>query len=109
MKPAEPDRRDRVLTDADIGELLRRMDEAEESRWRKQMESIGYDVSTPKARAAILADHAWVRDWRTGSTRVKLVAMMMFMTAVLGGIGKLFWDGAANWLRAITAAKGLGA
>lgn len=106
MKPGISERRERVLTDEDIAELLRRIDAAENARWIRQMETIGYDVSTPDARAAILDDHKWVRDWRTGSSKAKLIAMMMFMTAVLGGVGKIFWDGAVGWIKAIASVKG---
>lgn len=107
-RSGESERRDRVLTDADIAELLRRIDEAEDRRWQRQMESIGYDVTSQESRAQILADHNWVRDWRTGSTRAKMVAMMMLLTAILGGVGKIFWDGAASWLKTIANAKGAG-
>lgn len=92
----------RVLTDEDIDELMRRLDKT----WERHMETIGYDVSSPKARAEIHADHAWVRDWRTGSTKARMVAVLMLWTTILGGAGTAFWMGISAAVRAMAAAKG---
>ena len=97
----------RTLTDDDIGELMRRLDEAEEARWKRQMESIGYDVSTPRARAEIHDDHGFVRDLRKGTGKAKMMAFAMMTVFVLGGLGHALVSGI--WDTFQTAMKGHGA
>ncbi len=79
MEGDHQERRSRILTDDDIDELLRRIDTADEERWVRHCESLGYDTSTPIARAEIHADHVWVRTMRTGGNRA--------IKAMLGALG----------------------
>lgn len=64
-----PERRNRVLTDADLEALTKHMS--------LQFESIGYDISTPETRSEIHADHGFIRDLRKGTGKVKMAAITM--------------------------------
>lgn len=97
-----------ILTDADIVRLLNAIDAAEEARHVARMEQIGFDVTTPKAREAIRKNQEFLSNWRSGSTRAQVIGMMMLLTALLGGVGKIFWDGATSWLSALARVKGGG-
>ena len=81
------ERRNRVLTDDDIAELMRRMDES----WRRHCELIGYDVSTPETRAEIHADHMFVRNMRNGAMRAKVAGWGAAITTFVGGALYMLW------------------
>lgn len=61
-------------------------------------ENIGYDISTPEARAEINKDHQWVRSWRTGAGSAQKAAMGVSVTTILGGIFWILWYGAQHLL-----------
>jgi len=91
-----PDRRASVLTDNDIQRFLAAVEAFAVSRF----ESIGYDITTPKSRAEINADHVFVRDLRQGTGRAKIAAIGVFFLFVLSIIGHTFIDGAIAALKA---------
>lgn len=84
-----------TLTDADINRLLHAIDQS----FSRQMEAIGYDVSTPESRASIHADHDFVRDLRKGTSKAKMTALAMLTVAIFGAVGKWMVDG---FIHAIT-------
>lgn len=83
-----PDRRGRQLTDADIDELMRRLDAA----WQQNAENIGYDITTPLARSEIREDHAYVRSLRLGTARAKIAAWGAGISVFVGTALWLFWE-----------------
>lgn len=95
-----PERRARTLTDDDIDELMRRIDVA----FVRQMETIGYDVSTPKAREQIRKDHEFGRDLRVGTGRAKVAAAGAAISTFVGGALYMLW----LTLRTAMSVKGAG-
>ncbi|CAB4202412.1 hypothetical protein UFOVP1623_49 [uncultured Caudovirales phage] len=77
------------LTDEDIARFMKALDAAES----KRMESIGYDLSTPAARAEIHADHVFVRDLRNGTSKAKVTALGAFIVAMLAVVGHWVMSG----------------
>jgi hypothetical protein len=96
----ETERRARTLTDEDIDALMRRLDAA----WARQMETLGYDVSTPKARELIRKDHEFARDLRVGAARAKVAAWGAAIGTFVTGALYLFWV----TLKTALSAKGAG-
>jgi hypothetical protein len=94
------ERRARTLTDDDIDELMRRIDLA----FARQMEAIGYDVTTPKAREQIRKDHEFARDLRLGTARAKVAAWGAAISTFVGGALYMLW----LTLRTALNAKGAG-
>jgi len=82
------ERRDAILSAHDIEAIGKAFD----VRVAGIFESIGYDVSTADSRAKIYADHAWVRDFRTGAGKVKLAILTMAGGGAAGAIAHLVWE-----------------
>ncbi len=86
---SEKERRNQVLTPDDIAAIGETFDQ----RVIRLFESIGYDITSPAARAGIREDHSWVRDFRTGSERVKLGALIAAVGSIGSGLAWLAWHG----------------
>lgn len=80
-RSADQNRRARVLTPDDITAIGETFDQ----RLIRWFESIGYDVSTPDARAGIREDHTWIRDFRIGTGKVKTGGMVALVTSAISG------------------------
>lgn len=101
---APGNRRERNLTEEDIAELLRRMDEADEARWASRMETIGLDVTTPASRKAIADNNSFVTDFRTGAARAKMAAWGAGISTFVGASLYMLW----LTLKTALTAKGAG-
>lgn len=100
MPSPQPERRARTLTDEDIASLMARIDES----WLKHCEVLGYDVSTPTARAEIHADHSFLRNMRVGTARAKIAAWGAGISTFVGAALYMFW----LTIKTALSAKGAG-
>jgi trimethylamine:corrinoid methyltransferase-like protein len=87
------ERRAGVLTEHDFERI------GEE--FAKQLETIGYDVSTPESRAAIVKDHAYVRSWRLGIEKTKLAGWILVFSAAFVWLVRAMWSGVLDGLRTL--------
>lgn len=72
----QQERRNAVLTDADVA----RIETAFDKRLNSLFEMIGYDTTTPESRSSIRKDHEFVRSAR----RAKGKIVAAFLTAIGG-------------------------
>lgn len=87
-----------VLRDAELNAIADKMFQ----RFMQHMELVGWDMSSPQARAEIADDNRWVRSWRKGSTTAAFTAAGVGVTAVITGI---LWLISNGFKAAIAAAK----
>lgn len=81
------ERRSSILTDDDFSRIERIFD----SRIQRLFETIGYDTSTPESRAAIYADHRFVRGLRK--------ARGLVITGIGSAVSMIFYIGVQWFLK----------
>lgn len=78
--------RPKILTPDDIAAVAEASRDAFKNEVTRLFESIGYDVTTPDARASIREDHVWVRDFRHGAAKVKTGVTIAGISSVVSGL-----------------------
>ena len=105
MKVDQTERRQSVLSEHDIDRieavLVERIETAFDKYIKRLFESNGYDISDARTRADIHMDHAFVRDLRKGTGKVRLAAFTMGVIALLALIGKWIVVGAVDAARGV--------